>query len=98
MCGIVGVIGRELPDQPLLCRMRDTLTHRGPDDVGAYFGDQASLAFRRLSIIDLQTGHQPMANEAGDVWVVLNGEIYNFPELRRELEAGGHQFATQSDT
>jgi asparagine synthase (glutamine-hydrolysing) len=78
--------------------MRDTLAHRGPDDVGVYVGPEAALGFRRLSIIDLHTGHQPMTNDARDVWVAFNGEIYNFPELRRDLEARGHKFTTTSDT
>ena len=98
MCGICGVwnygdgqpVGRER-----LERMRDTLTHRGPDDSGAYFDDRVGvgLGFRRLSIIDLTlSGHQPMSNEDSSVWTVFNGEIYNFQELRRELQAAGHVF------
>src|SRR5258708_3041020 len=78
--------------------MRDPLVHRGSDDTGAYFDGQAALGFRRLSIIDVCSGHQPMANEDESVWVMLNGEIYNFPELRQDLEGKGHRFATRSDT
>ncbi|MGB9006300.1 MAG: hypothetical protein WCB96_11300, partial [Candidatus Aminicenantales bacterium] len=78
--------------------MTDALVHRGPDDEGAYSDEQVVLAMRRLSIIDLATGHQPLSNEDGSVWTVYNGEIFNFPELRRELEGGGHRFSTRSDT
>ncbi len=78
--------------------MMDVLKHRGPDDDGAREGDHASLGFRRLSIIDLAGGHQPMSNEKGDVWLVFNGEIYNFVELRAELESLGHRFATKADS
>lgn len=78
-----------------MCR---TIVHRGPDDEGIYAHGQVALGMRRLSIIDLSTGHQPIHNEDGDVWVVFNGEIYNFPELRHELETRGHHFYTNSDT
>jgi len=74
------------------------MVHRGPDDEGYYFDKNVALGMRRLSIIDLVTGHQPIANEDKSVWVVYNGEIYNFPELREELIQKGHTFATQSDT
>lgn len=89
MCGIVGIAGPH--DPSWLGRMDAVLTHRGPDDHGA-FHDPAgpvSLAVRRLSILDLEHGHQPMSNEDGNVWVVFNGEIYNSPELRTRLEARG---------
>ena len=100
MCGIAGIArwsGRPpvIEDVQAMC---DVIVHRGPDDEGYYHDDWAALGMRRLSIIDLQTGHQPVSNEDGTVWVVLNGEIYNFKELRRELEARGHRFATTSDT
>ena len=72
--------------------------HRGPDDEGQYCGDGIALGMRRLSIIDLDGGHQPIANEDKTVWVVCNGEIYNFKELRAELEARGHLFRCRSDT
>lgn len=110
MCGIAGWVS-VLPERcqdatQRLTRMRDTLTHRGPDDAGNYLDlpdnlrdlGGAALGFRRLSIVDLAGGHQPMANEDGTVWIVFNGEIYNHLELRRELEAAGHVFANHSDT
>ncbi len=78
--------------------MCDVMVHRGPDDEGLYVGDGIALGMRRLSIIDLATGHQPVRNEDGTVWVVFNGEIYNFKELRRDLERRGHRFYTTSDT
>jgi asparagine synthase (glutamine-hydrolysing) len=81
-----------------LQRMTDAMVHRGPDDAGFFVGDGVGLAMRRLAIIDLATGRQPIANEDGSVQVVLNGEIYNFRELRHDLEARGHTFATHSDT
>ncbi|MEO0248352.1 MAG: asparagine synthase (glutamine-hydrolyzing), partial [candidate division WOR-3 bacterium] len=82
----------------LLSRMMDLLDHRGPDGGGAYCSGNVGLGHRRLSIIDLSTGHQPMCNEDRTVWVVYNGEIYNFRELRAALEAKGHRFQSQSDT
>jgi len=82
----------------LLQKMRDTLVHRGPDDAGIYADDRAGLAFRRLSIIDLAHGGQPMSDPTEMVWVVFNGEIYNYVELRSELEKKGCVFATSSDT
>jgi asparagine synthase (glutamine-hydrolysing) len=78
--------------------MNASLQHRGPDDEGYYEDDQASLAMRRLSIIDLHTGQQPISNESGDIWVVYNGEIYNFQNVRAALEQRGHIFKTQTDT
>jgi len=107
MCGIVGFItfkARDIPDDGLLRQMRESLSHRGPDDRGEYVrpiddgGPFVYLGHRRLSIIDLGGGHQPLSNEDGTVWVVFNGEIYNFRDLRGELEARGHQFQTHSDT
>lgn len=96
MCGIAGVLA---PDHAVtIQRMTDVLRHRGPDDEGYYHGNQVSLGFRRLSIIDLAHGAQPIANEDGSVWIVFNGEIYNFHELRGELEEKGHQFSTDTDT
>ena len=74
------------------------MRHRGPDDEGFHRGEHYVLAHRRLSIIDLAHGHQPMANENGTVWLVYNGEIYNFQELREELIAAGHSFQTRCDT
>ena len=78
--------------------MRERLVHRGPDDEGELLDGPAALGFRRLSILDLEGGHQPMSTEDGGLSVVYNGEIYNHPELRAELEAGGARFKTRSDT
>jgi len=101
MCGICGVVSFQ-PDIPLersvLKQMNDSIRHRGPDDQGYYQDAQASLAMRRLSIIDLHTGQQPISNETDDVWVVYNGEIYNFKEVRSVLKQRGHIFKTQTDT
>jgi len=101
MCGICGVVSFQpniSVDRSVLKGMNDSIRHRGPDDEGYYQDAQASLAMRRLSIIDLHTGQQPISNETGDVWVVYNGEIYNFKEVRAELERRGHSFKTQTDT
>ena len=107
MCGIVGFLTlkvSDIPDYEILRRMREILVHRGPDDFGEYIrplDNQGPFVFfghRRLSIIDLAGGHQPLSNEDGTVWVIFNGEIYNFKELRRKLEILGHQFKTSSDT
>jgi asparagine synthase (glutamine-hydrolysing) len=101
MCGICGMFEFERRDempQELIHRMNQTIIHRGPDDEGIYMGQGIGLGFRRLSIIDLAGGHQPITNEEGNIWVMLNGEIYNYPELRRELSAKGHRFSTRSDT
>ena len=78
--------------------MCGAIVHRGPDDEGLYMGSGVALGMRRLSIIDLQSGHQPISNEDGSVWVVFNGEIYNFEALRQTLECRGHRFRTQTDT
>jgi len=101
MCGICGVVSFQPNirlDPSILARMNASLRHRGPDDEGYYEDDQAALAMRRLSIIDLHTGQQPISNESGDVWVVYNGEIYNYQEVRARLEQRGHIFKTQTDT
>ncbi len=100
MCGIAGIVGRqgEVIDSADVRRMCQTIVHRGPDDEGVYARSRVGLGMRRLSIIDLATGNQPIHNEDRTVWVVFNGEIYNFAELRRELEARGHRFYTQTDT
>ncbi|MGA2251802.1 asparagine synthase (glutamine-hydrolyzing) [Terracidiphilus sp.] len=101
MCGICGQFnfGRQAP---VLLRevqqMARSIVHRGPDDEGYYVNDRVGLGFRRLSIIDIEGGHQPMSDAEESVRVVFNGEIYNFPELRRELESFGHVFRTRSDT
>jgi asparagine synthase (glutamine-hydrolysing) len=100
MCGIAGIIrwdGAPVAE-PELRAMCGAIDHRGPDDEGFYFTDGVGLGMRRLSIIDLDGGHQPVTNEDGTVWVVFNGEIYNYRELRRELEQRGHVFRTSSDT
>jgi asparagine synthase (glutamine-hydrolysing) len=101
MCGIGGFVdGRGLDSgaPALLKRMTDAIIHRGPDDEGFYLDGQAALGMRRLSIIDLTTGHQPIHNEDKTVWIVFNGEIYNFPEIKKDLLARGHKFITNSDT
>lgn len=112
MCGITGAVWTDPAkaiDDETLRRMIERLRHRGPDDEGTYgaplctrpgYGTSpgVALGFRRLSIIDLAGGHQPLSNEDGTVWIVFNGEIYNYPELRRRLEGAGHRFRTRSDT
>lgn len=101
MCGIAGAAwtADAVPLSPAtLGRMISAISHRGPDDSGTYFSSAAALGFRRLSIIDLSTGHQPLANEDESVWIVFNGEIYNYRELRIDLEARGHRFRTNTDT
>src|SRR5713226_1180303 len=103
MCGICGWLEFNLKfrldnQRAAVGRMNATLAHRGPDDVGVVVFDNAALAMSRLSIIDLTTGHQPMANEDETCWIVYNGEIYNFRDLRRDLEARGYRFRTRSDT
>jgi asparagine synthase (glutamine-hydrolysing) len=100
MCGIAGIINFRQKEtfEPLLNPMLQALRHRGPDATGIYTSDEAGLAHSRLSIIDLSGGHQPMHNEDRTVWIVFNGEIFNYPELRDELILKGHRFYTQSDT
>jgi asparagine synthase (glutamine-hydrolysing) len=101
MCGIAGIVAADrlrAEEVAALPRMRDVLAHRGPDAAGAWHDERAALGHRRLSIVDLAAGGQPMANEDGSVWVVYNGEIYNHAELRPELEAAGHRYSTRSDT
>ncbi|MGB8953149.1 MAG: asparagine synthase (glutamine-hydrolyzing) [Candidatus Aminicenantales bacterium] len=101
MCGICGVFnpeGLESGSKAVVKSMCDVMVHRGPDDEGYYFGEHVALGMRRLSIIDLATGQQPIPNEDRTVWVVYNGEIFNFPALRAELLKKGHQFTTNSDT
>ena len=101
MCGIAGIFEwqhREEIPRELVHRMNEAQKHRGPDDEGIFTSPGIGLGHRRLSIIDLAGGHQPMCNEDGTIWVLLNGEIYNYPELRQELLGRGHQFVTRSDT
>src|SRR5438105_15689418 len=96
MCGIFGFTGP--PNHELLQSATTSLRHRGPDDQGFYEDDRVSMGCRRLRIIDLEGGRQPMTGENGEAWLVYNGEIYNHPELRRDLESRGHRFATNCDT
>lgn len=101
MCGICGKINFDRQKSvalSLVKTMADTLHHRGPDDDGYYVSTPVGLGFRRLSIIDLNSGHQPMSNEDGSVWIVFNGEIYNYRELRQQLVPKGHVFRSQTDT
>lgn len=102
MCGINGFVlsnksGRRA-DAPTVERMRDVLTHRGPDDSGIYLGERVGLGHRRLSIVDVAAGHQPMTNEDGTLHIVYNGEIYNHADYRASLEARGHRYRTHCDT
>ena len=100
MCGICGQFNfeeREPVYPETIRRMASSIAHRGPDDEGYYVAGSLGLGFRRLSIIDLAGGHQPMSDAEEKIWVVFNGEIYNFPELRAKLE-GQHRFRTNSDT
>ena len=94
MCGICGIIGPGA-DPATIQRMNRSLAHRGPDGEGVYQGEGVLLGHRRLSIIDLVTGEQPMTNEDRTIWVVFNGEIYNFQDLRRELQERGHRLCNQ---
>ena len=98
ICGIVSIDGEPVEGERTVRSMLQALTHRGPDDEGIYVSEQAVLGHRRLSIIDLKSGHQPISNEDGSVWIVFNGEIYNFGELRADLLARGHVFRTNTDT
>src|SRR2546423_1558978 len=106
MCGIAGFVESPATREPfgpdesraLVHSMCDVIRHRGPDDEGTYVARGVALGMRRLSIIDLATGHQPIHNEDGTIWIVFNGEIYNFQALRQELEAAGHSFYTSTDT
>ena len=101
MCGIAGQFNfqqREPVERETIVRMARSIAHRGPDDEGFFIAGPVGLGFRRLSIIDLTGGHQPMSDAEGTVWVIFNGEIYNYKELRAELQNKGHQFRTNSDT
>ena len=101
MCGICGIINRNNsrpPDLDILVRMMGRLGHRGPDSSGYYRDKQVALGHTRLSIIDLQTGAQPLSNEDDSIWITFNGEIFNYIELASELSGLGHIFKTRSDT
>jgi asparagine synthase (glutamine-hydrolysing) len=100
MCGITGILrwGKRPADGQEIEAMTRAVAHRGPDGEGLLRRDGIALGHRRLSIIDLEGGKQPMSNEDGQVWVTFNGEIYNYRALRTELEAAGHRFSTRSDT
>ena len=100
MCGIAGIVrwdGAPVREQEIRA-MCGAIVHRGPDEEGVYIGEGIALGMRRLSIIDLEGGQQPISNEDGTIWIVFNGEIYNYRELRRDLERNGHRFTTDSDT
>ncbi len=97
MCGITGILSPQIERQRLE-KASHLLRHRGPDDAGIFIADGIGLAARRLSIIDLEHGHQPLSNEDGTIWIAYNGEVMNAPALRDQLEAAGHQFRTRSDT
>ncbi len=100
MCGIAGIINFNTSEdkQGLLRRMIGLLRHRGPDSSGIYLNGPAGLAHARLSIIDLNSGDQPIHNEDRSIWIVFNGEIFNYPELRADLKSRGHRFYTRTDT
>ena len=101
MCGIAGIVNfsmRDRVEENRLIRMRDVQRHRGPDGAGLWSDGPVGFAHRRLAIVDVKGGHQPMANEDESVWIVFNGEIYNHSELRPKLEAKGHRYQTRSDT
>jgi asparagine synthase (glutamine-hydrolysing) len=100
VCGIAGIVrwdGRPVREDEIRA-MCGVMAHRGPDDEGVYIGDGVAIGMRRLSIIDLNNGFQPISNEDGSIWIVFNGEIYNYQELRRDLRRRGHSFTTASDT
>jgi asparagine synthase (glutamine-hydrolysing) len=101
MCGICGIFHSERVrgvNRELLAAMNQQIVHRGPDDDGFFVEENVGLAMRRLSIIDIQTGHQPLSNEDGNIWIVFNGEIYNHQDLRKDLQVRGHRYRTKSDT
>ena len=101
MCGIAGVMkfGQDVRvESSVIRQMCAAMVHRGPDDEGVYTDGRVGIGMRRLSIIDVAGGHQPISNEIGTVWVVFNGEIYNHSDLRQQLEPRGHHYRTNSDT
>jgi len=98
VCGIAGIVGarRLAPgDADAARRMSAVLEHRGPDEHGFHLDDQAAFGHRRLSIVDLRTGHQPLTNEDRSIWITFNGEIYNHADIRRDLESEGHSYRTK---
>ncbi len=101
MCGICGIFYQDRTrrvDRSTLASMNRQITHRGPDDEGLFVDGNVGIAMRRLSIIDVKSGHQPLSNETGDIWIVYNGEVYNHQDSRQKMEARGHQYRTHSDT
>ena len=101
MCGIAGIVASDrlhADERARAVLMRDVMPHRGPAGAGLHVDDRAALAHRRLSIVDLAGGHQPLANEDDTIWVTYNGEIYNHATVRSELEGAGHRYRTRSDT
>ncbi|HSW50109.1 MAG TPA: hypothetical protein VLH09_08040, partial [Bryobacteraceae bacterium] len=100
MCGIAGFVTQQAApgDGATLRRMTAAIRHRGPDDEGFYEDGHAFLGHRRLSIIDLATGQQPMTSESGKLWIIYNGEVFNHADLRPELERAGHRYHSRSDT
>src|ERR1700741_4351417 len=99
MCGLTGLFRVSKPaEQNELTAMNDSLRHRGPDGYGVRMFSKGGIGHRRLAIIDLATGAQPICNEDESVWITFNGELYNYEELRVQLKAAGHQFRTNSDT
>src|SRR6476619_2588281 len=100
MCGITGFVNKNgsAAERPILERMNQAIIHRGPDEDGFYVNENVGVAIRRLSIIDVAGGHQPIHNADKTKWLVFNGEIYNYQSLRADLEKRGHKFYTKSDT
>src|SRR5690349_9687905 len=100
MCGIAGYVtaAPSSDSEAVLRRMTDLIAHRGPDDCGYYHDSHAHLGHRRLSVIDITAGHQPMPNETRSHWIVYNGEIFNHADIRPKLEQAGHRYSTRCDT
>src|SRR5687768_8147532 len=99
MCGIAGILNYSAaPDEAIVRRMLGMIRHRGSDEFGIYLGRDVALGNARLSIVDLSGGQQPIGNEEGTLWIVYNGEVFNYVELRAELEAPGHKCFTHTDT
>ena len=100
ICGVIQIEGRHRPviSPAVLDRMTDVMTHRGPNDRGTYLADGVAIGVRRLSIVDVAGGHQPVSNESGSIWAAQNGELYNHDEIRAELRADGHTFESICDT